>query len=306
MRTLSTYQLWYGHDRQPSEIRELRAGPVTALLDGIDLRYVKSGSKEIVRRIYVAVRDQNWDTIPGSYRITRLDQEQDRFEVEFEVEHKAHELDFAWRGRIVGSSDGQIRYEMDGAARSNFRYNRIGFCVLHPFRESAGRPYSAQTPQGQVNGHLPDLIGQQRFEQGYYVPLFPAFRNLVIDLADGTRARFTFEGDLFEMEDQRNWTDASFKTYCTPLSLGFPHSAHTDSRIVQSITVSRESIQVKKEDKVTTEELIAICRLSDLVWPVMGSRSPHVNSNSCARCGPTIYGSIFISRANTRLPWHAL
>lgn len=25
-----------------------------------------------------------------------------------------------------------------------------------------------------------------------------------------------FEGDVFEMEDQRNWTDASYKTYCTP------------------------------------------------------------------------------------------
>jgi hypothetical protein len=38
MRTLSEYQLWYGVDRQPAETRELRAGGVTALLDGIDLR----------------------------------------------------------------------------------------------------------------------------------------------------------------------------------------------------------------------------------------------------------------------------
>ena len=28
-----------------------------------------------------------------------------------------------------------------------------------------------------------------------------------------------FEGDLFEMEDQRNWTDASYKTYSTPLRI---------------------------------------------------------------------------------------
>ena len=31
-----------------------------------------------------------------------------------------------------------------------------------------------------------------------------------------------FNGETFEMEDQRNWTDASFKTYCTPLSLPYP------------------------------------------------------------------------------------
>ena len=34
--------------------------------------------------------------------------------------------------------------------------------------------------------------------------------------------RLDFEGELFEMEDQRNWTDASFKTYSTPTSLPWP------------------------------------------------------------------------------------
>ena len=26
-----------------------------------------------------------------------------------------------------------------------------------------------------------------------------------------------YEGDIFETEDQRNWSDASYKTFCTPL-----------------------------------------------------------------------------------------
>ncbi|MFL5707252.1 MAG: hypothetical protein ACJ8AG_31185 [Ktedonobacteraceae bacterium] len=238
MRTLSELQLWYGSDKQPTATRELKAGQVTAMLDGIDLRYVRTGSLETVRRIYVAVRDQNWNTIPGWHQITRIDQQQDSFEVEFEVEHRDHDLDFAWHGRIIGSPDGRIRYEMDGVAKSDFRYNRIGLCILHPFRECAGRPYRAQTSQGEVSGNLPELIGIQRFEQGYYVPLFPAFSNLVIDLAGGVRAQLNFEGDLFEMEDQRNWTDASFKTYCTPLSLGFPHQAHVGKRISQGFTIS--------------------------------------------------------------------
>lgn len=246
MRTLSEPQLWYGVDRQLPQARELRAGPVMALLDGIDLRYVRPGSLEVVRRIYGAVRDQNWNTIPAQHRITRFDQAQESFEVEFEVEHHAHDLDFTWHGRIVGFPDGKIRYEMDGVAKTDFRYNRIGLCILHPFRESAGRPYRAQTPQGEVSGHLPEQIGQQRFEHGYYVPLFPAFSSLTIDLADGVRAHFNFEGDLFEMEDQRNWTDASFKTYCTPLSLGFPHQARPGSRIAQSFTVWVEGMPMEK------------------------------------------------------------
>ena len=240
MRALSEYQLWYGVDRPPPETHELRAGRLTALLDGIDLRYVRLGSLETVRRVYVAVRDQNWNTIPGQHRITRIEQQPDSFEVEFDVEHRSHDIDFAWHGTITGTSDGQIRYTMDGVARSDFRYNRVGFCILHPFRECAGKYYRAQTPQGVVSGYLPALIGPQRFEGGVYVPLFPSFSKLDIDIADGVQARLDFEGDLFEMEDQRNWTDASFKTYCTPLSLGFPHQAHVGTRIWQSFTVTVE------------------------------------------------------------------
>jgi hypothetical protein len=256
MRTLTERQLWYGVDKQSPETRELRAGQVTALLDGIDLRYVRLGSLEVVRRIYVAVRDQNWNTIPGTYRITRIDQERDRFEIRFEVEHTAHELGFVWHGKIVGSREGQIRYEMNGVPATDFRYNRIGLCILHPFRESAGRPYRAQTPQGEVSGSLPELIGPQRFENGYYVPLFPACSSLTIDLTDSVRARFNFEGDLFEMEDQRNWTDASFKTYCTPLSLGFPHQARKGVGIMQSVTIRVDGESAASENEAQERRIM--------------------------------------------------
>jgi hypothetical protein len=99
MRTFTERQLWYGVDKPPPETRVLNAGSVTVLLDGIDLRYVRIGSLEVVRRIYMAVRDQNWNTIPGQHHITRIDQERDRFEIRFEVEHKAHDLDFTWQGK---------------------------------------------------------------------------------------------------------------------------------------------------------------------------------------------------------------
>ncbi|TVR48160.1 MAG: hypothetical protein EA425_14875 [Puniceicoccaceae bacterium] len=45
------------------------------------------------------------------------------------------------------------------------------------------------------------------------------------------------EGDTFEMEDQRNWTDASFKTYCTPLGLPFPVDVRPGDEVVQTVTV---------------------------------------------------------------------
>ena len=46
-------------------------------------------------------------------------------------------------------------------------------------------------------------------------------------------------GDVFEMEDQRNWTDASFKTYCTPLRQPFPATRPLQSRLKPSNRAAR-------------------------------------------------------------------
>ncbi len=48
------------------------------------------------------------------------------------------------------------------------------------------------------------------------------------------------EGDAFEMEDQRNWADASFKTYVRPLSKPRPYVIAKGADDRQRITVSVE------------------------------------------------------------------
>src|SRR5262249_18052927 len=233
---------------QLQQLRWLRAGPLVAALDGVDLRYVKLGEVELVRRIYVAVRDHNWNTIPGVTSEIEVDERQDSFPTRFSVRHESHDPAFAWHGSIAGSADGRITFAMDGRGERDMRYNRIGFCVLQPWRELAGAPFRGQTPAGPVSGTLPDLIAPQGFEDGVYVPLFPSVSALEIDVAGGPTAVFAFEGDLFETEDQRNWTDASFKTYCTPLSLGVPHTLRDGQELSQRVTVSvRGDLDVPRE-----------------------------------------------------------
>ena len=244
------YALWHGVDAPPPELRTLRAGPLTVALDGVDLRYVRVGRLELVRRVYAAVRDRNWNTIDGVASEIAVDDRGDSFDVRFSVRHQKGDLDFAWDGLISGSVDGRITFALDGVAGRDMLYNRIGFCVLHPFRETAGRPYRARTPDGEVTGELPLLVGEQRFENGLYGPLFPSFDHLEIELAAGATVELDFEGDLWEAEDQRNWTDASFKTYCTPLALGFPHELTEGDRIHQRVTISAAGValEVSREE----------------------------------------------------------
>jgi D-apionolactonase len=233
----SRYRIWYGRDEPPAETRELRAGPLEMLLEGADLRYVVAGDVEVVRRLHAAIRDHNWGTVPPERAAFEVDAGEDAFAIRFEARHRRDELDFRWRGEIAGRADGTIECSLEGVAESDFRYNRIGWCILHP-ADNAGRRFRVRTPDGTIEDRLPDTIGTQQIVGGLPAPLFPSFEELEIEVADGLWARFEFEGDLFEMEDQRNWTDASFKTYSTPLQLGFPHRATKGQRIAQRVRLT--------------------------------------------------------------------
>jgi hypothetical protein len=146
-------------------------------------------------------------------------------------------IDLAGRGRISGGPGSILTCEFTGTAAKTFRYNRIGWCVLHP-AGNAGSRVRARTPNGPVASTLPVLISPQIVANGLPTPLIPSFEELEVEVAPRTWARFEFEGDLFETEDQRNWGDASFKTYSTPLSLGFPHATEAGRTFRQAVRMT--------------------------------------------------------------------
>ena len=50
-----------------------------------------------------------------------------------------------------------------------------------------------------------------------------------------------YEGDIFETEDQRNWSDASYKTFCTPLSKPFPVQLRRGDKVHQKVIFKSET-----------------------------------------------------------------
>jgi hypothetical protein len=226
---------------EPEEPVELRAGPVVALLDGSDLRRIRVGDVELAQRIYPAVRDATWNTIPGELVERRIDQGSESFGVTLRLRHRFGDLDFYWDGRIEGDATGALTYAFDGVAATRFRYAKIGFNIHHGLDQYVGRPYVARTPSGPVRGELPVEIIPQLMVDGRLTALFPEYDELVVSLRDGIEVTFRFEGDLFEMQDHRNWTDANFKTYGTPMSEPWPFDALSGQRIRQRVTVGFEA-----------------------------------------------------------------
>lgn len=214
------------HERTPVP---LRAGPITLLFGHGDLRHLRVGGREIVRRVYAAVRDENWNTIPYTLEDLRIEDEGDQFRINFTARHREAHIAFDWQAEIVGTADGQISYTFDGVAHSTFLRNRIGFCVLHP-AAWAGSACEIEDPEGKLlQGHFPTVISPHQ--------PFMNIRTIRRHFADGITTEVRMEGDIFEMEDQRNWTDASFKTYSTPLALPFPVEVTPGTQIHQSVQI---------------------------------------------------------------------
>jgi hypothetical protein len=93
---------------------------------------------------------------------------------------------------------------------------------------------------GMEESEFPQYIGPQYIIDGEVKPVFPfnEMQAMSYEVLPGLWTEIRFTGDIFEMEDQRNWTDASYKTYCTPLRLPFPVEVKEGTRISQSVTVT--------------------------------------------------------------------
>jgi D-apionolactonase len=225
-----------GREAPAPEPREVRAGDLTALFVDGDLRYVRCGTTWIAQRIYVAVRDLDWNTLPSEYQDLDVTADDRSFAIRYTRRDRSKLIDYRWHADITGSRDGIITFRMHGEALAGFPYAKIGICVHHPIAGFAGQPFSGTTPSGPVSGKLPETIGPQvHLDDGTDLPLFEPVSELELRHCSGGTVRFEFSGDLWEMEDQRNWTDASYKSVSTPASLGYCHEARPGQAFDQSV-----------------------------------------------------------------------
>lgn len=226
---MNTSYLLNGQPTPPVRAVTLRCGPLQMHYRDGKLRSIRAGKALILNEIYAAVRDQNWDTISGALVDEQIEQGTDHFRVSFRSEHQRGEIDFAWQGLITGSADGVLTFHFRGEARSTFKRNRIGFCVLHPLN-AAGQPCRIE--------HIDGSVTEAAFPQAIspHQPFFN-IRTVLHEVIPGLWAETRMEGDTFEMEDQRQWIDASFKTYCTPLAQPFPAEVPAGTLIEQQITL---------------------------------------------------------------------
>lgn len=186
------------------------------------VRNLCAHGEQILQAVYCAVRDERWGTF--SPIIT-----------EFHPTHNgcvwnthAEGAPFAWRTEVAVTRD-SFRVTIDGEAVETFRTSRTGLCLLHPL-SVCGLPVTVLHVDGSSETScFPELIAphQPFMEVG-------GFRYTTLS---GLQVEIALEGEVFETEDQRNWSDASFKTYCHRLGDGRPYLLETGQRVRQEVRV---------------------------------------------------------------------
>lgn len=223
----------FGTDEPPAETRLLSAGPLSVELDAGNLRYIRYAGHEAIRAIAYVVRDQYWGTFNPRIENFQVEENAEGFTVSYDAVCSDGGQEFGYAARITGEADGSLSFAATGTAASDFLTNRTGFVVLHPVAGVSGFPVAVTDVAGQVvETRFPEQIDPKQ-------PIMD-IRALTHEVCPGLRVVCTMNGDTFEMEDQRNWTDASYKTYVRPLGLPHPYTLKSGETIEQSVTLSFE------------------------------------------------------------------
>lgn len=215
----------YGTD-VPNRTGDLsEVGDLSFTLEDCGLRHIKLGGVEIIRAVSFLVRDRDWGTLAPIINILERSEEPDRINVRLQAVYESAGADLKVELAIDASMRG-LTFVARGTARGDFETNRAGFTVLHP-ASLAGCPVRIEDKSGgSVATEFPVLIE----------PWQP-FMNIaaMIHRASGLEVTCAFEGDTFETEDQRQWGDASFKTYNRPLAKPWPYFLEDGSKLEQSV-----------------------------------------------------------------------
>jgi hypothetical protein len=216
---------------QPDVVgRILTAGPLTAELDNGNLRYLKVAGVEVLRSLSYLVRDENWGTYIPTVSGLKVEQRADSFSVGYSAACKRGSMEIAYTATIEGRPDGSLEFTGIATPKTDFLTARTGFVVLHPLKGVAGQPVELEHVDGKVEkSKFPTVVNP--------VQPFLLLRSMTHQVAPGLKVIVRMEGDAWETEDHRNWSDASFKTYVRPLALPWPYTLKAGEPVKQSVTL---------------------------------------------------------------------
>ena len=217
----------YGTLEPPVSSEYVTIGQLSFTMEEGALRHIRVGGIEIIRCIVFLVRDRDWGTLTPRLCLISRQSDGSNCSLHLEAEFETTTAKLVVSIFIKAAQD-KLIMRAEGMPSGVFETNRAGFTVLHPAKLT-GNPVSVTHSNGTIEAStFPSLID----------PWQP-FKDIkaIKHSADGLDVNCAFTGDTFEMEDQRQWGDASYKTYVRPLALPWPYILCQSQPLVQSVSI---------------------------------------------------------------------
>ena len=178
-------------------------------------------------------------------------QGKDSFKVSYTATCKDDTQGLRYEAEIEASATGSLRFTAHATPLTDVLTNRTGFVVLHPLVGVVGEPVEIVHTDGKKK--------KTRFPK-YISPGQPVFeiRSLKHTVMPGVTATVLMEGNKFEMEDHRNWMDASYKTYVCSLLDPWPYTLKKGESFTQSITVTIEGKAKVRSAKASSAIAVSV------------------------------------------------
>jgi hypothetical protein len=247
----------------------LKCGPFSLYYEAGNLRYISIAGKEVIRMVYPALRGTSWETCLPEISSEQIDAGKDSFSISYQAVYRKLPVQFKAQIDIMGDKSGRIIFRYVGEAEADFLKNRIGLCVLHPL-DCAGMPVTIVHSDGiREQSVFPKLVapGQP----------FMDVQSMLWNPHESIEMSIDFTGDIFETEDQRNWTDASYKTYSTPLANPFPLLVKAGETIEQSVCIQAIRAPLNNTVDIPASISVSVDTENRVQLPALGLRRPEQN-----------------------------
>jgi hypothetical protein len=225
-----TARILYGTDEPAPPARQLTAGALSVTLAPGGVAAVHWHGVEVLRAAQALVRDTDWGTWPEEQSDDLIAQQPDGFRLtrRFTIAGGAVMGQIAINA-TVNTGGAKLTLDLTLDPVTALSTNRAGFVVLHP-ATLAGSALEVRSADGQAaTGRFPLTISPGQPYRG--------IGGLGWSIGP-VHAELSFHGEVFEMEDQRNWSDGSYKTYCRPLALPWPYDLVPGAPVQQGLRLA--------------------------------------------------------------------
>jgi hypothetical protein len=220
------------------------------------IRNITYQGAQIIDLLYTAIRPWDWST---------LDPEEHTENVEISGENCIvtinDRINDSLHGKLVltlqPNGKFTIDYQLTGLA--DFEINRWGVCFCLHTGDWMG---STVTASGNTYSLLKE-ISPQRVIDGVTQGLFPASNDMHFVAPDKRSLKVISTGKVLEAEDQRNWTDNTYKIYSGSLAEPRPFIIEKGAEWEQRVEfeVTPPAALIPDGSKIITKEIAALPRI---------------------------------------------